>query len=93
MEITSMRMGNLLFIGVPCDFSGELVAPLEKYANDRGIELIITSFNGGYAGYVTKDEWYDFNKYETRTMNWYGHEIGKYMSVAITKIIDGYAQS
>ena len=55
------------------------------------MDLVITSFNGGYAGYVTKDEWYDLNKYETRTMNWYGHEIGKYMSESITKIINGYA--
>ncbi|MEL6557149.1 MAG: hypothetical protein AAFQ94_03130, partial [Bacteroidota bacterium] len=91
MEITSMKVGNLLMIGVPCDFSGELVEPLEKYAANRGMNLIITSFNGGYAGYVTKDEWYDLNKYETRTMNWYGHEIGKYMSESITKIINGYA--
>ena len=93
MEITSMRIGNLLLVGVPCDFSGELVDPLEKYAARRGMDLIITSFNGGYAGYVTKDEWYDLNKYETRTMNWYGHEIGKYMSESITKIIDGYAEN
>ncbi|MGB3468556.1 MAG: neutral/alkaline non-lysosomal ceramidase N-terminal domain-containing protein [Cyclobacteriaceae bacterium] len=91
MEITSMKIGNLLLVGVPCDFSGELVAPLEKYAAKNQLELIITSFNGGYAGYVTKDEWYDLNKYETRTMNWYGHQIGEYMSEVIIKIIDGYA--
>jgi len=93
MEITSMKIGKLLLVGVPCDFSGELVAPLEKIAKQKGMELIITSFNGGYAGYVTKDEWYDLNKYETRTMNWYGHETGKYFTDAIEKIILGYAKN
>ncbi len=91
MEITSMKLGNILFIGVPCDFSGELVAPLEELAAEKGLDLVITSFNGGYAGYVTKDEWYDLNKYETRTMNWYGAEIGQYLTEVIEKIILGYA--
>ena len=93
MEITSMQLGDLLLVGLPCDFSGELVAPLELYASQYGFDLVITSFNGGYAGYVTKDEWYDLEKYETRTMNWYSHQMGAYMSEGVRKIIDGYARN
>ena len=91
MEITSMQIGDILFIGLPCDFSGELVAPLETYASRFGLDLVITSFNGGYAGYVTKDEWYDLEKYETRTMSWYSHQMGAYLTESVKKIIDGYA--
>ncbi|MDI9355997.1 MAG: neutral/alkaline non-lysosomal ceramidase N-terminal domain-containing protein [Chitinophagaceae bacterium] len=76
-----------LFIGTPCDFSGELVAHLDTISQKTGSNLIITSFNGGYVGYITKDIWYDKDSYETRTMNWYGTENGKYFSDIITTII------
>ena len=44
MEITSLQLGNLLLVGLPCDFSGELVAALELYASQFGFDLVITSF-------------------------------------------------
>lgn len=88
VEISGLLLGNVLLIGTPCDFSGELALPLYEYAKQRDLELIITSFNGGYIGYITKDEWFDLEKYETRTMNWYGPGNGKYFSDVIKKIID-----
>lgn len=87
-EISGLLLENVLLIGTPCDFSGELALPLYEYAAQRGLELIITSFNGGYSGYITKDEWFDLEKYETRTMNWYGPGNGKYFSDIIKKLID-----
>lgn len=91
-EVAVLKMGNTLMIGMPCDFSGELAVPLYEYASDKGMNLIITSFNGGYIGYVTKDEWYNLPKYETRTMNWYGPDSGAYFSEIITRIIDTLAK-
>ena len=88
VEVSGLLLGNVLLIGTPCDFSGELALPLYEYANERDLELIITSFNGGYVGYITKDKWFDLEKYETRTMNWYGPGNGKYFSDVIKKIID-----
>ena len=87
-EVAVLKLGKTVLIGMPCDFSGELAVPLYEYASDRGINLIITSFNGGYIGYVTKDEWYDRPKYETRTMNWYGPDSGAYFSEIVERIID-----
>ena len=75
------------FIGTPCDFSGELIAPIDSISQKIGKNLIITSFNGGYVGYITKDLWYDRDSYETRIMNWYGTENGNYFSDIIIKII------
>ncbi|MFY0651343.1 MAG: neutral/alkaline non-lysosomal ceramidase N-terminal domain-containing protein [Cyclobacteriaceae bacterium] len=92
-EITSLRIGNILFVGTPCDFSGELVEPLTKKARQAGLNLVITSFNGGYAGYITKDEWYDLDKYETRVMNWFGPYNGAYFSEVIEKVIDLHAEA
>lgn len=91
-KITSLLIGNILFIGTPCDFSGELVSDIEQYARSKNIHVIITSFNGGYSGYITKDEWYDLNKYETRMMNWYGPNNGSYFTEVIKKIVDIYAE-
>jgi hypothetical protein len=75
-------------LGFPCDFSGELAVFLYEYAQKQGLNLIITSFNGGYIGYVPHDQWYDINKYETRTMTWYGHDTGDYLTEIAKRIID-----
>ena len=92
-QITSLRVGEVLFVGMPCDFSGELVEPLAKKAREVGLHLVITSFNGGYIGYVTKDEWYDLNEYETRVMNWFGPYNGAYFSELIEKVIEVHAEA
>lgn len=92
VEVSVLKMGNTILMGFPSDFSGELAIPLYEYAESRDMNLIITSFNGGYAGYITKDEWYDLEKYETRTMNWYGPDSGAYFSEIATRIIDTLAE-
>ena len=87
-EIKALRLGNILMVGVPCDFSGELMAPLDSYAKARGLNLIVTSFNGGYIGYVTADKWYNLDKYETVAMNWFGPYKGAYFQEAIKDLTD-----
>jgi neutral ceramidase len=82
------KIGQTLFIGTPCDFSGELMIPLDAYAKSKGLDLVITSFNGSYVGYITKDKHYDIDLYETRTMNWFGPQNGAYFSEVIRDIID-----
>ena len=85
-----LKLGDILIIGTPSDFSGELVKPLEEFALSKKINLILNSFNGGYVGYITKDNWYNkknINTYETYTMNWYGPYNGSYFSDIIKKII------
>ncbi len=92
IEFSVVRIGNVLLVGTPCDFSGEVALPLYEYAREKGLNLIITSFNGGYIGYVTRDDRYDLEKYETRSMNWYGPDIGAYFSEIIRRIIDTVAE-
>ena len=86
-SINALRIGNNLLIGTPCDFSGELVAPLDSLARSSGLNLMINSFNGDYVGYITDDRWYELDKYETRTMNWFGPGNGQYFSEIIGKLI------
>lgn len=85
--ISVFQVGKILIIGFPCDFSGELALLLYEEARNLGYQLIITSFNGGYIGYVPKDEWYDLDKYETRTMSWYGPDTGAYFSEITLRIL------
>ena len=87
-EVKALRIGDILMVGLPCDFSGELMKPLEDYAASKGKKLIITSFNGGYVGYITEDSHYHLNKYETRMMNWFGPGNGEYFSEIVMKLID-----
>jgi len=87
-KLSVLQMNNVLLIGTPCDFSGELALDLYEYAEAKGLHLIINSFNGGYIGYIPDDRWYDREKYETRTMSWYGHDNGAYFSEVMRRIID-----
>jgi neutral ceramidase len=83
-----LKIGNNLMVGLPCDFSGELMEELDNYASSKGLNLIITSFNGTYAGYITADEHFDYEAYETVTMNWFGPYNGAYFSEIVSDIID-----
>lgn len=86
--LSMISLGENVFIGTPCDFSGELGLALDSVAAKKNINLLITSFNGAYVGYITPDKYYDLVKYETREMNWYGPGNGSYFTELIDKIID-----
>lgn len=89
-EITWMKLGNILFLGTSCDFSGEVSVDnlFDQLASDQGDHLIITSFNGNYSGYITEDEHYDARKKEeTMTMNWVGPYFGDYYARMMKELI------
>ncbi len=83
--LKGLRIGNTLWVGTPCDFSGELTGPIQQVVSDA--PLFITSFNGGYIGYITNDAYYDLPHYETRTMNWFGPENGAYLTEAMQELV------
>jgi neutral ceramidase len=82
------KIGNTLILGMPADFSGEIMVELDAYAKQKGVDLIITSFNGGYVGYITADKIYDSGSYETLTMSWYGYQTGGYFTEVSKDIVD-----
>ncbi|MNL88063.1 hypothetical protein D3C87_2175550 [compost metagenome] len=49
---------------------------------------MVTSFNGGYIGYITHDKYFNRDLYETKTMSWYGPYNGAYLQEVIKDIID-----
>lgn len=77
-DLKALRIGQTVLLGTPCDFSGQLVADFKPIAAQKGVNLMITSFNGGYVGYITPDAYYNQSTYETRDMNWFGPYNGAY---------------
>jgi neutral ceramidase len=86
-KIRILKINNVLFIGTPCDFSGELMEDFNSLCKDKNITLIITSFNGGYIGYVNIDKYYDAPKAETRDMNWFGPYNQAYFTEIVQRIL------
>lgn len=85
--LSVLIVGRTVLIGMPCDFSGELALPLYSAARERELNLIITSFNGDYAGYIINDQWYDLKKYEALTMSWYGPDAGAYLTEVTERLL------
>jgi neutral ceramidase len=86
-EIKALRIGPVVLLGMPADFSGELATKLTAEASKLKLNGMITSFNGGYIGYVTPDEYYREARYETRDMNWFGPQNGAYFNEISKKLL------
>lgn len=83
------RLGTLLWVSTPCDFSGELALDLKAYARQRDHDLIVSSFNGSYIGYVLPGKYYHLPGYETRVMAWFGPYMGAYFDELIRRMLLG----
>ena len=82
-QITVAKIGDFNLLGMPADFSGELIHRIESSS-----PLMVTSFNGTYIGYVIKDDWHSLNKPESREMNWYGHDTGSYLVEVSNRLLN-----
>lgn len=90
-DLKALRIGNTVLIGTPCDFSGELAVELRPLADQKKINLMITSFDGGYIGYITPDRYYSRKTYETFDMNWFGPYNGAYFKEMIAGLVNKLA--
>jgi len=88
-ELTWLQLNDIILIGTPCDFSGEIfVNHIAEVAARQNKKVIITSFNGDYAGYITEDEHYEtLEKEEVMALNWVGPYYGKYFSEMINTLL------
>ncbi|MFN8417245.1 MAG: neutral/alkaline non-lysosomal ceramidase N-terminal domain-containing protein [Cytophagaceae bacterium] len=85
--IQAFKVGPIVFLGLPCDYSGEFMEDLQNVADKYNNEVVVTGFNGGYIGYITPDKYYFLNRGEVRDMNWYGPGNGRYFMEMNTRII------
>ncbi|HUW61452.1 MAG TPA: neutral/alkaline non-lysosomal ceramidase N-terminal domain-containing protein [Candidatus Bathyarchaeia archaeon] len=72
----AVRIGDILLVGAPGDFSGEISLKWKKWAAERGYTMWTSSFSADYAGYISPDQYYDdadaVGEYETGLMSWTG---------------------
>lgn len=75
--IDLFKINNYTLVSAPCDLSGEIVLELEKEMPNKN--MVFTSFNGQYIGYVTPDHYYNTNHHrEQYALNWFGYGNGSY---------------
>lgn len=91
--LTVLRIGDVVMLGTPCDFSGEFDGELDSLAEARHVQAIVTSFNGGYIGYITPVKYYDIDHYETRLMNWYAPGTGEYILKSLEKLMTAASET
>jgi hypothetical protein len=82
-----LRIGNALFISSSGEVSGVFYKAWEEQAEALGLSLFITTFNGGYIGYITPDKYYSGDYYEVRDMNFYGPYNGDYFKEVVANLI------
>ena len=85
------RVGSLVLAASPTDYSGELALRLRSALSERGLTGSVTSFNGGYAGYVVPSAYDNSDSYEARDMSFYGAGAGEYLSAMLIRLADGLA--
>ncbi|SHM64747.1 hypothetical protein SAMN04488057_102467 [Cyclobacterium lianum] len=83
-----VRIGNMVFISSSGEVSGVFYENWEKQAEEMGLNLMVTTFNGGYIGYITPDKYYHKALYEVRDMNFYGPYNGAYFNELVSGLID-----
>jgi hypothetical protein len=86
--LTALRIGDMVLLGAPCDFSGEFDVKLDSIAAAHQKSMMVTSFNGGYIGYVTPEKYYDIDHYETQLMNWYPPGTGEYITNCLAELLE-----
>ena len=85
LDIT--QVGNILFISSSGELSGVFYETWDALAKEKGLEIVVTVFNGSYIGYITPDELYDAYFHEVREMNWFGPGNGQYFDRLIQEVI------
>ncbi|WP_143962554.1 neutral/alkaline non-lysosomal ceramidase N-terminal domain-containing protein [Litoribacter populi] len=86
-NINFTKIGNILLLSTSGEVSGMFMEKWETLANKQGLHLIVSTFNGGYAGYIIPDEYYELRHHEARDMNWYGPHAGTYFDEVFSTLI------
>lgn len=87
--IAVLKFDEVVCMGLPVEFSGEIMLQLDEKYKKQGLSLLVTGFNGNYLGYVNRDCYYHTKTdEEVALLNWYGPEAGNYFRAIIEEIID-----
>ena len=76
--LQAVRIGDMIWITTPSDFSGEYALQLKHSLSACGYSANVTSFNGSYVGYVVPGRYFYLDEYEPKVMGWFGPNMGEY---------------
>lgn len=97
--VQGARIGDLLFVGLPFDTSGELTRQWREEKAQDGWDLWVTSFSRAYLGYLSPDKYYgETNKkgyldYEIGFMNWLGPNSAAYFTELVDRVVEQLGKS
>ncbi len=74
----ALRIGKLIWISAPSDFSGEYALQIKNAMAAKGFEAVVSSFNGSYIGYIVPGRYFYMDEYEPKLMGWFGPTMGDY---------------
>jgi len=74
----AVRIGSLIWISAPSDFSGEYALQIKQALAYNGYEAVVSSFNGSYVGYIVPGRYFYMDEYEPKIMGWFGPTMGDY---------------
>lgn len=86
--IQAFRLGQMVWISTPSDFSGEYAVQIKNNLLAKGFQSNVSSFNGSYLGYIIPGRYFFMDEYESQTMGWFGPNMGEYTMDVIRKISD-----
>ncbi|PHQ61721.1 MAG: hypothetical protein COC08_03845 [Maribacter sp.] len=87
--LQGLKLNNLVWIAMPYELSGEYGIDLKNALELEGYNSALTSFNGGYLGYIVPQKYYYYDTYEARLMGWYGPTMGDYLMELNFKLANG----
>ena len=91
--LQSLRIGKLIWITTPCDFSGEYALQIKERLAAKGFIANVSSFNGSYVGYIIPGRYFYLDAYEPKTMGWFGPNMGEYTVELIRHLTDIVAKN
>ncbi len=90
----AVRVGEVVLVGTPADYCGEISVDLKSWAQNRSVDLWVLSFNGDYVGYISPDKYY-YDKdekggygYERGLMSWIGPHQEAFTVSLIRRMVD-----
>lgn len=86
--LQAIRIGQFVWISTPADFSGEYAVQFKNNLAVRGFQANISSFNGSYVGYIIPGRYFYMDEYESKTMGWFGPNMGEYTMDVIRRMTD-----
>jgi len=86
--LQGMRIGNMVWVTAPADFSGEFALQLKNTLAAKGFDANVTSFNGSYVGYIIPGRYFYLDEYEPKTMGFFGPTMGDYTFGLINRLAE-----